>query len=89
MRTMSTAKRMRLERRRKRLEEQLERLYGLMESMASGRAQSYTIGSRSITYRTIGEVQDAIDAAESKLEDVEAQLSGHRRCAVAVIPKDW
>lgn len=86
---MGKTKRERLQERRDKLDAQLDDLYDLMDKMVVGRAQSYTIGSRSITFRTIAEVQEAIDRTEAKIDDIDARLAGHRRYACAVIPRDW
>lgn len=87
---MSTVRRERLISRRTRYEQQLDNLYDLLDTMTSNDVQSYSIGSRNISrYKSIGEVEAAIGATEKKLDEIDAELNGHRRKAVAVVIKDW
>lgn len=59
-------------------------------ALLRGQAQSYTIGSRSLTKLNLGELADSIRKAEKEVDELEAVLAGgSRRRAVGVIPRSW
>ena len=52
-------------------------------------AQSYTIGSRTLTRADLAEVRKLINSVEDGIDELEAQLeTGNRRKAIRVIPRD-
>lgn len=83
------AVRRRLLERRERYQEQWERLNSLMDQMTASDVQSYTIGSRTLSrYKSVGEVIEAIEEVEKRIDEIDAMLEGHRRKAVAVVIRD-
>lgn len=68
----------------------LEGAYNAYLEIQSGQAQSYTIGSRTITKHNIEQLYTIIQKMEKEVESLENEISrGSNRCAVAVIPTDW
>lgn len=53
-------------------------------------AQSYTIGTRSLTRADLSEIQSTIEALEGKASELEAAVSGSsKRKAIGIVPRDW
>lgn len=74
-----------IERKKKRL----EMYYQAEEAILSG-AQSYTIGSRSMTRANIADIRNMIDKLEKELSELKAKASGKRpRKAFSVVPRDF
>ena len=73
-----------LQRKRNRLE-----LYYQAEESILGGAQSYTIGSRTLTRANLSEIRDAIETLEKEIRVLERKEQGikSRRCT-AVTPRD-
>ena len=85
----SITKRERITKRIEFHESMLEDLQNLAHMMASNDIQSYTIASRNLSrYKNLGEVMEAIESEEQKIDELQSQLNGHRRKAVAVVPRD-
>lgn len=76
----------RLERNRERLE-----LYYAAERAILDGAQSYAIGSRSLSRADLSEVTETIAALEARVAEDEAALApgGGRRRSVGVLLRDW
>lgn len=90
MARMTATRRKRLIKRRDKCEAELEKLHALMDMMTESDVQNYTIGSRNLSrYKNIGEVQSAIETLERRIDEIDAELAGHRRKAVAVVIRDW
>lgn len=86
---ITATRRKRLVERRERYEGELEKLHELLDMMTSSDVQSYTIGSRNLSrYKSVGEVLAAIERIERLIDEIEAELAGHRRKAVAVVIRD-
>ena len=80
---------------RRRLERNTERLelyYEAERAILDG-AQSYTIGTRSLTRANLAEITDMIAALETTVAEDEAALEaggrGGRRRSVGVYLRDW
>lgn len=77
---------------KKRLEykqKSLENLYKAYDELSDGTVQSYTIGSRSLTYRDLSSIENQIKKLESEVDSLTAQIEGKkRRKAFGVIPID-
>ena len=59
-------------------------------ALLNGQAQSYTIGSRTMTKLNLNELKKTITDLEKEVDGLEAVLSGgSRRRAVGIIPRDW
>ena len=59
-------------------------------ALVDGGAQSYTIGSRSLTKFDLETIHSEIKEHEKAISGLSAMLSGgRRRKAVAVVPRDW
>lgn len=60
-------------------------------ALLSGRVQSYTIGSRSLTKFDITVLEQTITKWEQEVASLENQLAGtgKARKAVGVVPRDW
>ncbi len=68
----------------------LEKLRAAYLALVDGRVKSYTIDDRELTRLDIGDLRQEIEAAEREVDQLEAQLAGHRsRKAFAVLPRDW
>ena len=58
--------------------------------LLGGGVQSYKIDDRELTRFDLPKLQDEIEAAEKKVDELTALLEGQKpRRAVAVIPRDW
>ena len=69
--------------------ERLESYYEAEEAILSG-AQSYKLGSRSLTRADLAVIGKRIKELEGEIDELEALASGQsRRRAVAVVPQDW
>ena len=59
-------------------------------ALLNGQAQSYTIGSRSMTRLDLPELKKTIRGLEKEVDELESQLTGGgRRKAVGVLIRDW
>lgn len=59
-------------------------------ALVDGGAQSYTIGSRSLTKFDLETIHSEIKEHEKAISGLSAMLNGgKRRKAVAVVPRDW
>lgn len=75
--------------RRERLQLRYDQYLAAEQAILEG-AQSYTIGSRSLTRADLGTVEEMIAALEDQIDAVDAELAGRGRYAsVATIPRDW
>lgn len=76
-------------RRRERLQLRLDQYLAAEQAILEG-AQSYTIGSRSLSRADLGTIEEMIETLETKLDSLDGELSGRGRYAsVAAIPRDW
>ena len=67
----------------------LDQLREAYMDLASGRIASYTIGSRTITYKNLPELDEIINKKEKELDKLTALAKGKApRKAVGVIPRD-
>lgn len=58
--------------------------------LLDGNAQSYTIGSRSLTRLDLDKLKAHIKALENEVDELEAEIAGGRaRKSVGVIQMDW
>lgn len=74
-----------LQRKKKRLE-----MYYQAEEAILGGAQSYSLGSRSLTRANLAEIRKTIDELEDEVEQLEAVASRRSpRRAIAVVPRDF
>ena len=67
----------------------LKSAYKAYLDIQSGQAQSYTVGSRTITKHNIEDLHRIINSMEKEIDALEAELNGRSRCAVAVVPMEW
>lgn len=89
MARLTETRRKRLIERRERYEAKLDGLNDLLDMMTSNDIQSYTIGSRNLSrYKSVGDVLSAIESLEKRIDEIDAELAGHRRKAVAVVIRD-
>jgi len=63
-------------------------------ALLNGRAQSYTIGSRSLTRLDLDKLKDQINALEKECAALEGQIDsyamgGKARKAVGIVLRDW
>lgn len=59
-------------------------------ALLSGGAQSYTIGSRTLTKLDLEKLKNEIDSLEKEIDELTAKASGGaRRRALGVVPRDW
>ena len=59
-------------------------------ALLNGQAQSYTIGSRSLTKFDLAKLREEIAYNQKEIDALTAELNGRcRRRAVGVIPRDW
>lgn len=74
-----------LQRKKKRLE-----MYYQAEEAILGGAQSYSMGSRSLTRANLTEIRNTIDRLENEIEQLEAVAKRRSpRKAIAVVPRDF
>ena len=68
----------------------LEKLRTAYLKLLDGGVKSYRIDDRELTRFDLPKLQDEIEAAEKKVDELTALLEGQKpRRAVAVIPRDW
>ena len=68
----------------------LEKLRTAYLKLLDGGVQSDKIDDRELTRFDLPKLQDEIEAAEKKVDELTALLEGQKpRRAVAVIPRDW
>lgn len=65
-------------------------MYYQAEEAILGGAQSYSLGSRSLTRANLAEIRKTIDELEDEIEQLEAVVSRRSpRRAIAVVPRDF
>ena len=68
----------------------LEKLRMAYLKLLDGGVKSYRIDDRELTRFDLPKLQEEIEAAENKVDELTALLEGQKpRRAVAVIPRDW
>ena len=68
----------------------LEKLRTAYLKLLDGGVKSYKIDDRELTRFDLPKLQDEIEAAEKKVDELTAMLEGQKpRRAVGVIPRDW
>ena len=68
----------------------LEKLRAAYLKLLDGGVNSYRIDDRELTRFDLPKLQEEIEAAEKKVDELTALLEGQKpRRAVAVIPRDW
>lgn len=68
----------------------LEKLRTAYLKLLDGGVKSYKIDDRELTRFDLPKLQEEIEAAEKKVDELTALLEGQRpRRAVGVIPRDW
>ena len=68
----------------------LEKLRTAYLKLLDGGVKSYRIDDRELTRFDLPKLQEEIEAAEKKVDELTAMLEGQKpRRAVAVIPRDW
>ena len=68
----------------------LEKLRAAYLKLLDGGVKSYRIDDRELTRFDLPTLQEEIEAAEKKVDELTALLEGQKpRRAVAVIPRDW
>lgn len=68
----------------------LEKLRTAYLKLLDGGVKSYRIDDRELTRFDLQKLQEEIEAAEKKVDELTALLEGQKpRRAVAVIPRDW
>lgn len=68
----------------------LEKLRTAYLKLLDGGVKSYRIDNRSLTRFDLPKLQEEIEAAEKKVDELTALLDGQKpRRAIAVIPRDW
>ena len=69
--------------------QRLEMYYAAEEAILAG-AQSYKLGSRSLTRADLSAIESMIKKLENDIEELEAVANGgSRRKAMAAVPFDW
>ena len=59
-------------------------------ALLNGQAQSYTIGSRSLTKFDLAELREEIAYHQKEIDCLTVELNGgRRRRAVGIVPRDW
>lgn len=70
--------------------EALKKLRTAYLKLLDGGVKSYRIDDRELTRFDLPKLQEEIEAAEKKVDELTALLEGQKpRRAVAVIPRDW
>lgn len=70
--------------------EALTKLRKAYLALLDGGVKSYSIDDRTLTRFDLPELQDKIEEAERKVDELEALLNGGRaRKSFAVLPRDW
>ena len=68
----------------------LEKLRTAYLKLLDGGVKSYRIDDRELTRFDLPKLQEEIEAAEKKVDELTALLEGQKpRRAVAIIPRDW
>ena len=68
----------------------LEKLRAAYLKLLDGGVKSYRIDDRELTRFDLPKLQEEIEGAEKKVDELTALLGGQKpRRAVAVIPRDW
>ena len=68
----------------------LEKLRTAYLKLLDGGVKSYRIDDRELTRFDLPKLQEEIEAAEKKVDELTALLEGQKpRRAIAVIPRDW
>lgn len=68
----------------------LEKLRTAYLKLLDGGVKSYRIDDRELTRFDLPKLQEEIEAAEKKVDELTAMLEGQKpRRAVGVIPRDW
>lgn len=68
----------------------LKELYAAYIGLVNGRAQSYTIGSRTLTRLDLTDLGDEIRELEDEIDELEATAAGTGgRQVIPIIPMDW
>lgn len=67
----------------------LEMYYQAEEAILGG-AQSYSLGTRSLTRANLADIRTMIDKLENEVSELELVINGKKpRKAFAVVPRDW
>lgn len=70
--------------------EALAKLRKAYLALLDGGVKSYSIDDRTLTRFDLPELQDKIEEAERKVDELEALLNGGRaRKSFAILPRDW
>lgn len=70
--------------------EALTKLRKAYLALLDGGVKSYSIDDRTLTRFDLPELQDKIEEAERKVDELEALLNGGRaRKSFAILPRDW
>ena len=65
-------------------------MYYAAEEAILGGAQSYSMGSRTLTRASLSEIKGMISSLEEEIDALEKQMNGRKaRKAFAVIPRDF
>lgn len=68
----------------------LEKMQAAYLALVDGGVKSYTIDDRSLTRFDLPDLLKEIQAAEKKIDELEALVKGQRpRKAFGVLPRDW
>ncbi len=59
-------------------------------ALIEGGVKAYTIDDRSLTRFDLKDIKELLDSTETKIDELEALLSGRKaRKAFAILPRDW
>ncbi len=73
----------------KKKKNRLEMYYQAEEAILGG-AQSYSLGTRSLTRANLADIRTMIDKLEDEISELESIVDGRKpRKAFAVVPRDW
>ncbi|MDE7425567.1 MAG: hypothetical protein K2N51_18055 [Lachnospiraceae bacterium] len=65
-------------------------MYYQAEEAILGGAQSYSLGTRSLTRANLADIRTMIDKLEDEISELESIVDGRKpRKAFAVVPRDW